>query len=246
MPGRLEDRVAVVTGASSGIGAATARALAAEGARVALLARRADRLRSLAGELGEGRCLALPVDVTDAAATQAAAKRVEEELGRADCLVNNAGVMYLSPFERDRRDDWRAMVDVNLVSVLEVTAAFLPQLREGGGDIVNISSVAGRKARPGSSVYSATKWGMNGWSEALRQELLPYDVRVVLIEPGAVHTELVQNIREEDVRERSAAFYQEVGAIPAEDVAAAVLYAVAQPARTSVNEILLRPTRQTY
>lgn len=246
MSALLAGRVAVVTGASSGIGEATGRALVAEGARVAVLARRGARLERLADELGRDRCFVQPLDVTDAAETRGAAARIAEALGRVDCLVNNAGVMYLSPFERDRREDWRAMVEVNLLSVLELTAAFLPQLREGGGDIVNISSVAGRKARPNSSVYSATKWGMNGWSEALRQELLPYDVRVVVIEPGAVHTELVENIREDDVRERSASFYDSVGALHSEDVAAAVVYALSQPRRVSVNELLIRPTRQEY
>ena len=175
-------RVAVVTGASSGIGEATARALAAGGYRVALLARRVDRITALADELGNGS-IAIQADVTDRDSIVAAAERVQEELGGADVLVNNAGVMLLGPFATDQRDDYRQMIEVNLLGAITATEVFLDQLKDGaaerGGDIVNISSVAGRTARAGNGVYAATKWGLNGWSESLRQELLP-DVRVTL------------------------------------------------------------------
>jgi NADP-dependent 3-hydroxy acid dehydrogenase YdfG len=176
-------RVAVITGASSGIGEATARSLAAEGYRLALLARRADRIQSLATELG-GDAIAIEADVTDRDSIVTAAGRVERELGGADILVNNAGVMLLAPFTSEQQAEHRQMVEVNLLGAMTATDVFLDQLCDGGGDLVNISSVAGRTARAGNAVYAATKWGLNGWSEALRQELQP-DIRVMVIEPGA-------------------------------------------------------------
>lgn len=160
-------RVAVVTGASSGIGAATARALAADGYRLALLARRVDRVTALAAGLGQD-ALAIEADVTDQDSLVAAADRVHHELGGADVLVNNAGIMLLGPFSADRREDCRRMVEVNLLGAITATEVFLDQLTDGGGDIVNVSSAAGRTARAGNGVYAATKWGLNGWSEALR------------------------------------------------------------------------------
>jgi NADP-dependent 3-hydroxy acid dehydrogenase YdfG len=183
-----QGRVAVVTGASSGIGEATARALAADGYCVALLARRLDRITALADDLGSG-AIAIQADVTDRDSIVAAAERVRQELGGTDVLVNNAGIMLLGPFDSNQRDDYRQMIEVNLLGAITTTEVFLDQLKDGGGDIINISSVAGRTARAGNGVYAATKWGLNGWSESLRQELLP-DVRVTLIEPGAVATEL--------------------------------------------------------
>jgi NADP-dependent 3-hydroxy acid dehydrogenase YdfG len=164
-------RVAVITGASSGIGEATARALAADGHSVALLARRGDRIQALAGELGNG-AIAIEADVTDRDLIVAAAERVQQELGSADVLVNNAGVMLTAPFTSDQREEHRRMVETNLLGAMTVTEVFLEQLRAGdGGDLVNISSVAGRVAPSGFAAYSATKWGINGWSEALRVEL---------------------------------------------------------------------------
>ena len=185
-------RVAVITGASSGIGEATARALAVAGYRLALLARRADRIHALAAELGGG-AIAIEADVTDRDSIVAAAERVRSELGGADVLVNNAGVMLLAPFTSDQQAEHRQMVEVNLLGAMTATDVFLDQLRDGGGDLINISSVAGRTARIGNAVYAATKWGMNGWSEGLRQELQP-DIRVTVIEPGAVATELADHI----------------------------------------------------
>ena len=234
-------RVAVITGASSGIGDATARSLAAEGHRVALLARRADRVEQLADELGH-EAIAIEADVTDRDSLVAAAARVEEALGSTDILINNAGVMLLGPFSSDQRSEMRQMVETNLLGAITATEVFLDQLRDGWGDLINISSVAGRTARPGSSVYNATKWGMNGWSEALRQELLP-EVRVTLIEPGAVATELTDHITHPGAKKGADQLYEEV-AITAEDIAEVIAFAVGRPQRVTLNEILIRPTAQ--
>jgi NADP-dependent 3-hydroxy acid dehydrogenase YdfG len=234
-------RVAVVTGASSGIGAATARALAADGHRVALLARRVDRITALAGEIGGG-AIAVEADVTDRDALLAAAERVRTELGRADVLVNNAGVMLLGPFSSEQHADYRAMIEVNLLGAITATEVFLDQLKDGGGDVVNLSSVAGRTARPGNGVYAATKWGLNGWSESLRQELLP-DVRVTLIEPGAVATELPTHITHDATRQGVQDLYDTVQ-VTAEDIAAVIAFAVSRPRHLVLNEILLRPANQ--
>jgi NADP-dependent 3-hydroxy acid dehydrogenase YdfG len=238
---RESGRVAVITGASSGIGEATARALAADGHRLALLARRADRVRALAAELGNG-ALAIEADVTDRDSMVAAAERVKGELGGTDILVNNAGVMLLAPFSSDQITEIRQMVETNLLGAMTTTEVFLDQLRDGGGDLVNLSSVAGRTARPGSSVYNATKWGLNGWSEALRQELQP-DVRVMLIEPGAVATELTDHITHPDAKQAAEQLYDEV-AITAEDIAEVIAFAIGRPRRMTLNEILIRPTAQ--
>ena len=235
--------VAVVTGASSGIGEATARALAADGHRLALLARRADRVEALAGELGDG-ALAIEADVTDRDSIVAAAERVERELGGADILVNNAGVMLLAPFSSDQRAEIRQMVETNLLGAMTATEVFLDQLRDGGGDLVNISSVAGRFARAGNAVYAATKWGLGGWSEALRQELQP-DVRVMLIEPGAVATELPEHITDAAAKTRAQEMYDEL-AIGADEIAAVIAFAVSRPRAVTINEILIRPTAQKF
>jgi len=234
-------RVAVITGASSGIGEATARALAADGYRLALLARRVDRIEALADEFGEG-AIALEADVTDRDSLVAAARRVERRLGSADILVNNAGVMLLAPFTSDQRAEHRRMVETNLLGAMTATEVFLDQLRRGGGDLVNLSSVAGRTARPGNAVYAATKWGMNGWSESLRQELQP-DVRVMVIEPGAVATELTDHITHADTKQAAEQMYEQL-AITAQDIAEVIAFAVNRPRRMTLNEILIRPTGQ--
>jgi NADP-dependent 3-hydroxy acid dehydrogenase YdfG len=234
-------RVAVITGASSGIGEATARVLAASGFRVALLARRADRIQALASELGQG-AIAIRADVTDRDSLIAAADRVQAELGGADVLVNNAGIMLLAPFTPEAHDDHRRMIEANLLGAMTVTEVFLDQLRDGGGDLVNLSSVAGRTARPGNAVYAATKWGLNGWSEALRQELQP-DVRVIVIEPGAVATELTDHITYPDAKHAAEQMYKQL-AITADDIAEVIAFAVTRPQRMSLNEILVRPTAQ--
>jgi NADP-dependent 3-hydroxy acid dehydrogenase YdfG len=236
------DRVAVITGASSGIGEATARALAADGHRVALLARRVDRIQALAEELGDG-AIAIQADVTDRDSLAAAARRVQDELGGADILVNNAGVMLLGPFSAELSDDYRRMIETNLLGAITTTEVFLDQLlADDGGDLINLSSVAGRTARPGNAVYAATKWGMNGWSESLRQELLP-DVRVIVIEPGAVDTELPEHITHGETRSAVEQMY-ETTSISAEDIADIIAFAVSRPRSVSLNEILVRPTAQ--
>lgn len=232
--------VAVITGASSGIGAATARALAADGYRVVLLARRADRIDALAAEIGGG-AVAIAADVTDRDSVVAAAQRVHE-LGGADVLVNNAGTMLLGPFSAEQRADYRAMIEVNLLGAITVTEVFLDQLKDGGGDLVNLSSVAGRTARAGNGVYAATKWGMNGWSESLRQELLP-DVRVTLIEPGVVDTELPTHITHEATRDAVQQGYDRATVQP-EEVAEVIAFALSRPRHLAINEILLRPADQ--
>jgi NADP-dependent 3-hydroxy acid dehydrogenase YdfG len=235
-------QVAVITGASSGIGAATARALAGDGSNLALLGRRLDRIEALAVELGDS-AIAIAADVTDRDSLVTAANRVQAELGGADVLINNAGVMLLAPFSSEQRHELRQMVEVNLLGAMTATEVFLDQLRNGGGDLINISSVAGRTARAGNSGYAATKWGMNGWSEALRQELQP-DIRVTVIEPGAVATELTNHITDPAAKQGAEQLYQQL-AITAEDVAEVIAFAVTRPRRMTLNEILLRPTAQT-
>ena len=240
-PGQSTGPAAVITGASSGIGEATARALAARGYRLALLARRADRIKALADELGNG-AIAIQADVTDRDSIVRAAGRVQAELGGTDVLVNNAGIMLLAPFTDEGHDDHRRMIEANLLGAITVTEVFLDQLREGGGDLVNLSSVAGRTARPGNAVYAATKWGINGWSESLRQELQPR-VRVMVIEPGAVATELTDHITNPEVKQGAEQMYRQL-AITAEDIAEVIAFAITRPRRMTLNEILVRPTAQ--
>lgn len=234
-------RLAVITGASSGIGEATARALVADGHRVALLARRAARIQALASELGEG-ALAIEADVADRDSLLAAAERVQSELGRADILINNAGVMLLAPFTSEQQAEHRQMLEVNLLGAIAATEVFLEQLRDGGGDLINISSVAGRTARSGNAVYAATKWGLNGFSEGLRQELQP-DIRVTVIEPGAVATELTDHITDAQTKRATQEFVRDL-AITAQDIAEVIVFALSRPRRMTLNEILVRPTAQ--
>jgi NADP-dependent 3-hydroxy acid dehydrogenase YdfG len=234
-------RVAVITGASSGIGEATARALTADGYRVALLARRLDRIQTLAHELGDG-AVAIEADVTDRDSILAASRRVQAELGRLDVLINNAGVMLLGPFSAELSDDYRRMIETNLLGAITTTEVFLDQLVAGGGDLINLSSVAGRSARPGNAVYAATKWGMNGWSESLRQQLQP-DVRVIVIEPGAVSTELTDHITHTETKVAAEQMYEQTS-IAAQDIAEIIAFAVSRPRGVSLNEMLVRPTAQ--
>jgi len=235
------NQVAVVTGASSGIGEATARALAAGGYRVALLARRLDRITALAGELGNGS-IAIQADVTDRDSITAAASQVSQELGSASVVVNNAGVMLLGPFGSSQRDDYRQMIEVNLMGAITATEVFLSQLKDGGGDIVNISSVAGRTARAGNGAYAATKWGLNGWSESRRQELL-HGIRVTLIEPGVVATELPTHITHSQTKEGIQQLYDQAE-VTANDVAEIIAFVLSRPRRLAISEILLRPAGQ--
>lgn len=241
----LTGRVAVITGASSGIGAAAARKLAAHGAAVALLARRGDRIQALQQELSDAghSALAIEADVTDAASLQRAAVGVRE-LGRCDLLVNNAGVMLLSPFDSAHVAEWQQMIDVNLTGVFLTTNAFMDAVTDGGGDIINISSVSGRETRPTSSVYNATKWGVVGWSDALRKELMRKDVRVGVIEPGVVDTELPDHITHEATIRGFHRAHEGISPLQADDVADAILYMASRPAHAAINEIMLRPSHQ--
>jgi NADP-dependent 3-hydroxy acid dehydrogenase YdfG len=243
--------VALVTGASSGIGEATATALAGEGAAVVLAARRRDRLEALAERLGGGAPVIVhEVDVTDEEQVQAMVARTVGELGRLDTLVNNAGVMLLGPIEAAPTEEWRRMVSLNLLGLFYCTHAALPHLLAAAADgprqvadVVNVSSVAGRVARLGSGVYNATKHGVGAFSESLRQEVTTRHVRVTIVEPGATATELAFHNRRE-VLEQMATTFGGVELLKSEDIADAVRYAVTLPRRTVVNEILVRPTEQ--
>jgi NADP-dependent 3-hydroxy acid dehydrogenase YdfG len=250
MTQRLDGTVALVTGASSGIGEATAQALAAEGARVAVAARRKDRLEALAERIGPGRALVIEADVTSEDEAAAAVERAVSELGRLDILVNNAGVMLLGPIVDAPVEEWQRMVQLNLLGLLYCTHAALPHLLKaaetdprGVADVVNISSVAGRVARLNSGVYNATKHGVGAFSESLRQEVTARHVRVTLIEPGATATELAFHNRPE-ILEGMAQTFGGIEIMQAEDIAEAIRYAVTQPRRVAVNEILIRPTEQ--
>jgi NADP-dependent 3-hydroxy acid dehydrogenase YdfG len=248
MTGRLNDKVAVVTGASSGIGEATVRTLSAEGAAVVAGARRKERLDSLVEEAmttrDGGRVIAVECDVTDEQQAHALVDRAIEEFGRIDILVNNAGVMLLSKVEKGLSDEWRRMFDVNVLGLLYATDAALGTMkRQGSGHIVNVSSVAGRKTRPTGGVYSGTKFAVNAISEALRQELLEDGIRITVVEPGAVATELTDHITDEEVR--NGLKQRSIEPLQSEDIANAIAYAVGQPQRVSINEILIRPTQQT-
>lgn len=243
----LSGKVVAVTGASSGIGAATAVACAQAGATVSLAARREDRLAELVARIeGDGgKALAIKTDVVDEAQAREFVERTNTELGRLDVLVNNAGVMLLGPIEDAPVEEWRRMVDANIMGVLYCTHPALPIMREqGGGHIVNISSVAGRVARAGAGVYNLTKFGVVAFSEALRQEGVEHNIRVTVIEPGAVGTELVTHNRPE-VIEQLVKGFSGVMPIAAEEIADAIVYAVSRPENVSVNEMLIRPTTQT-
>jgi NADP-dependent 3-hydroxy acid dehydrogenase YdfG len=242
----LSGRVVAVTGASSGIGEATVLACAQAGAAVALAARRSERIEELARRIvtDGGRAIAVPADVGDEAQARGFVERAHAELGRLDVLVNNAGVMLLGPIESAPTDEWRQMVHVNVFGVLYCTHAALPLMHvQGSGHIVNVSSVAGRFARAGSGVYNLTKFGVGAFSESLRQECVPLNIRVTLIEPGAVATELAGHNRPE-VLEQIAKTFQGVTLLSAEDISDAIVYAISRSENTSVNELLIRPTAQ--
>ncbi len=248
----LDGTVALVTGASSGIGEASARELAARGAAVVLVARRADRLEALAAEIRAGgtRALVVEADVTERSRAEAAVERTVAELGRLDVLVNNAGVMLLGPIIDAPVEEWNRMVSVNVLGVLYCAKAAIPHLLRaaeegprGVADLVNISSVAGRQVRLGSGVYNATKHAVGAFSESLRQEVTGRQVRVSLVEPGAVDTELAGHNRPE-VLEGLERRFAEMRRLVAEDIADAIAYVVTRPAHVAVNEMLVRPTAQ--
>ncbi len=249
----LTGTVALVTGASSGIGAATGLELARRGASVALVARRGDRLADLAATIESegGRALAVSADITDQRQAIDAVERTVAELGRLDTVVNNAGVMLLGPVLGAPTEEWDRMISINLQGLLYVSHAALPHLVTAAGsgprqvaDLVNISSVAGRRAATGSGVYNLTKFGVGAFTESLRQEVTERHVRVSVVEPGAVITELVDHLRPE-IREGARRTLGSVENLLAEDIADGIAYIVTRPRRVAINELLIRPTEQT-
>jgi NADP-dependent 3-hydroxy acid dehydrogenase YdfG len=246
MGNNIEGKVVVITGASSGLGEATARRLSDEGAIVVLGARRSDRLQTLVSEItGKGgKALAKATDVTQVDEVRALVDAAAQAYGRIDVMINNAGLMPQSPLERLKIDDWDRMIDVNIKGVLYGIAAALPYMKaQKSGHFINVSSVAGHKVRRGGVVYSATKHAVRVISEGLRQEVKPYNIRTTVISPGAVATELPNSMTEPDLAEGMQKFY-EATAIPADSFARAVVFAMSQPDDVDINEILFRPTRQ--
>ncbi len=240
----IQGKVVVITGASSGLGEATARHLAGRGARLVLGARRLDRLQALARELSLGDKAAVPTDVTQYAQVRHLVDEAVRIHGRINVILNNAGLMPHSPLQRLKVEDWDRMIDVNLRGVLHGIAAALPHMQaQKSGHIINVSSVAGHKVRPGSAVYAATKTAVRVISEGLRQEVKPYNIRTTVISPGAVASELPDSITEANVAVGVRQFY-EANAIPAESFARMVAFAMSQPEDVDVNEILFRPTKQ--
>jgi NADP-dependent 3-hydroxy acid dehydrogenase YdfG len=241
-------KVVVITGASSGLGEAAARLLAAQGARLVLAARRAERLQSLtkAATADGGQALAVTTDVADRGQVQALVDGAVKAFGRVDVMLNNAGVMPQSLLERLKVDEWDRMIDVNIKGVLYGIAAALPVMKaQSSGHFINVSSVAGHRVGPGSTVYAATKFAVRALSEGLRQEVKPYNIRTTVISPGAVATELPDSVSDPDAASRIEKFYADV-AIPASSFARAVKFAIEQPEDVDINEILFRPTRQDY
>ncbi|MFN6558664.1 MAG: SDR family NAD(P)-dependent oxidoreductase [Nostoc sp. ChiSLP01] len=247
MPGKLTDKVAIVTGASSGIGEATALALAAEGATVAIAARRSDRLQTLEARITStgGKVLSITTDVSDEAQVEALVNKTHSKFGRVDILINNAGVMLLGSIDGADTEDWRRTININVLGLMYATHKVLPLMKaQGVGHIVNISSVAGRVANAGSGVYNASKWAVGAFSEALRKEVYQNNIRVTIIEPGLVATELPQHIKDSKALEQAKNFYGSVKNLESKDIANAIVYAVTQPQYVNVNEILIRPTEQ--
>jgi clavulanate-9-aldehyde reductase len=243
----INDNVVIITGATSGIGEATARLLAKEGAITILAGRRQDRLDKLRAEIEQagGRALAVKTDVTNFDSARQLVDTVHQKYGRIDILFNNAGVMLLGPVLAADTSDWKRMIDTNLYGLIWCTHAVLPYMvKRQSGHIVQTSSVAGRTATLGSAVYNLTKWGVNGFTEGLRQELVEHKIRTTLIEPGLVATELRDHITHKESKDRVNEWANSVRQLQAEDIAEAVRYAVTQPEHVDVNEILIRPTDQ--
>ncbi|CCQ36976.1 probable oxidoreductase (short-chain dehydrogenase family) [Natronomonas moolapensis 8.8.11] len=243
----LEGQVALVTGASSGIGRATAAELAAAGASVALAARREGELETLAREIESegGEALVVPTDVTDEEQLEAMIETTVAEFGSLDVLVNNAGVMLLEAVADADTDNWRQMIEVNLLAVMNATHAALPVMREQGrGHVVNVSSVAGRQAIASASGYNATKFGVNGFTEAFRQEVAEDGIRTTLIEPGIVDTELQEHIPDEEIKRETEAWVDSLDPLTGQDIAETIRFAATRPPHVSVNELLVRPTQQ--
>jgi NADP-dependent 3-hydroxy acid dehydrogenase YdfG len=246
MTDNITGKTIAITGASSGMGAAAARHLAARGANVVLGARRADRINALAAEITDagGKATSVATDVTRQDDLRTLVDTAVETYGRIDVLINNAGIMPLSPLERLRVDEWDQMIDVNFKGVLYGIAAALPHMKaQRSGHIINLSSVAGHKLFGGSAVYSATKFAVRAVSEGLRQEMAPYNIRTTIISPGAVKTELLEHISEKDVQKANQDYVGQVG-VPAETFARMVAFAISEPEDVAINEILFRPTVQ--
>ncbi len=244
MTNNIEGKVVVITGASSGLGAETARHLVKAGAKVALGARRLDRLEALAQELNVGKEAAFQVDVTDREQVKAFVDHAVKTYGRIDVMINNAGLMPLAPLEMLRFDEWDRCIDVNIKGVLWGIAAALPYFKEQkSGQFINVSSVAGHTISAGGAIYSATKYSVRVISEALRKEVKPYNIRTTVLSPGAVDTELPHSVGAPGVNEAIAGYY-EANAIPADSFARCVLFAMSQPQNVDINEILFRPTVQ--
>ena len=247
MGNNIKGKIVVITGASSGLGEATARLLSGQGASVVLGARRVDRIQALVDELtGSGsKALAITTDVTQYDQVKRLVDAAVRTYGRIDVMINNAGLMPMSPLERVKIDDWNQMIDVNIKGVLYGIAAALPYMKQQkAGHIINVSSVAGHKVRAGGAVYAATKHAVLALSEGLRQEVKPYNIRTTVISPGAVATELPNSVTEPDIAENIRKVY--AIAIPAESFARTVAFAMSQPEEVDVNEILFRPTRQEF
>jgi NADP-dependent 3-hydroxy acid dehydrogenase YdfG len=242
----IKGKIVVVTGASSGLGEATARLLSAQGAAVVLGARRADRLQALAEDIEArgGRALALETDVTRREQVKALVDSAVQTYGRIDVMINNAGLMPQAPIEQLKIDEWDRMIDVNIKGVMYGIAAALPHMqRQKSGHFVNVSSVAGHRVGPGFAVYAATKFAVRALSEGLRQEVKPYNIRTTVISPGAVATELPNSVSDPEAAARLRDFYSQV-AVPAASFARAVAFALSQPEDVDINEILYRPTKQ--
>lgn len=246
MSNNIQDKVIIITGASSGMGEAAARHLASEGAKVVLAARRVDRIKAIAEEIIQngGQALAVSADVTDYGDMNNLAKATLGTYGVIDVLINNAGVMPLSMIEQLKVDEWNQMIDVNLKGVLNGIAAVLPHMKERkSGHIITTASVAAHKIFPASAVYSATKFAVRALCEGLRGEVIPYNIRTTTICPGAVRTELLEHISDEDIKAVNESFCEKF-AIPASSYAHMVAFAIAQPEYVDVSEIIFRPTAQ--
>jgi NADP-dependent 3-hydroxy acid dehydrogenase YdfG len=242
----IDNKVVVITGASGGLGAETARHLVRAGAKVVLGARRLDHLRALAQELGLGAEAIVQTDVTDKAQVQALVNRAVQTHGRIDVMLNNAGVMPLSPLEMLRTDEWDQTIDVNVKGVLYGIAAALPCMKaQRSGQVINVSSVAGHLVSAGGVVYSASKFAVRAISEGLRKEGKPYNIRSTIVSPGAVDTDLPASTKAEGMTQAMKAFYEH-NAIPPSSFARCVLFAISQPDDVDINEILFRPTRQEF
>ena len=246
MENNIKDKVVIITGASSGMGEAAAKHLAGLGATVILGARRADRIDKLAKDIQQtgAKALAVEVDVTDLEQVKNLVDTAVRQFGRVDVIVNNAGVMPLSPMDRINVQEWNTMIDVNIKGVLNGIAAVLPYMKEQKfGQIINTSSVAGHKVFNGSAVYSATKYAVRALTEGLRMELKPYNIRTTIVCPGAVKTELLEHISEADIQQANKDYVGEVG-ISADSFARVVAFAISQPSDVDINEIIFRPTAQ--